>query len=92
MYSRLSHTHKLGVAPTGRCMYSRLSSMHKLGVAPTVTSSPSGTLNLSPPDAINIAHDPMQNPRIFYKAGQTRMTLPGFNPGCSPCAKCAKTY
>jgi len=37
----------------------------------------SGTLNLSLPDAINNARDPMQNPgqtRIFYKAGQTRMT------------------
>ena len=42
-----------------------------------MTSSPSGTLNSSFPDAINIAHDPMQNPgqtQIFYKAGQTRMT------------------
>ena len=40
-------------------------------------SSPLGMLNSSPPDAINIARDPMQNPgqtRIFYKAGQTRMT------------------
>jgi len=39
--------------------------------------SPSGTLNLSLPDAINNARDPMQNPgqtRIFYKVGQTRMT------------------
>ena len=52
----------------------------------------SGTLNSSPPDAINITRDPMQNPgqtRIFYKAGQTRMTQQkrdpddqlGFNPG-----------
>ena len=34
-------------------------------------------LNSSPPDDINIARDPMQNPGqtwIFYKAGQTRMT------------------
>jgi len=33
-----------------------------------VTSSPSGTLNLSLPDAINSTLDPMQNP------GQTQMT------------------
>ena len=42
-----------------------------------MTSSPSGMLNSSPPDAISIARDPMQNPgqtRIFYKADQTRMT------------------
>ena len=57
-------------------------------------SLPSGTLNLSPPDAINIARDPMQNPgqtRIFYKAGQTRMTQmtrPGFNPGMDMPVKC----
>ena len=45
--------------------------------------SPSGTLNSSPPDAINIVHDPMQNPgqtRIFYKVCQTQMTRSGFNP------------
>ena len=48
-----------------------------------MTLSPSGTLNSSPPDAINIARDPMQNPgqtRIFYKAGQTRMTRQKCDP------------
>ena len=47
-------------------------------------SLPSGTLNSSPPDAINIARDPMQNPgqtQIFYKAGQTRMTRQKRDPG-----------
>jgi len=52
-------------------------------------------LNLSLPDAINNACDPMQNPgqtQIFYKAGQTQMThkkvtrmtritRPGYNAG-----------
>ena len=49
-------------------------------------SSPSGTLNSSPPNAINIACDPMQNPgqnRIFYKVGQTQMTRQKRDPNDS---------
>jgi len=49
----------------------------------SVTSTPSGTFNLSLTDAINNARDPMQNPgqnRIFYKAGQTRMTRKKSDP------------
>ena len=57
-------------------------------------SLPSGTLNSSPPDAINTARDPMQNPgetQIFYKAGQTQIIWQKHDP-YDPVSTLVMTY